>query len=109
MATRIDQWYACNAMHGKGGAGAQVRRSQRSRKRADVHIVMTWAKRLKRVFNIDVTTCGHCGGVVKIIACIEDPLVIKRILDHLDAKTGSPASINRLPEPRAPPQAEFFV
>jgi hypothetical protein len=86
-----------------------VRRSQRSRKRADVHIAMTWAKRLKRVFNIDVTAFGHYGGVVKMITSRDDPLVIKSILDYLDAKTGSPTSINRLPEPRASPQAEFFV
>ena len=31
---------------------------------------MTWAKRLKRVFAIDVETCGECGGAVKIIASI---------------------------------------
>ena len=37
---------------------------------------MTWAQRLKRVFNIDIETCSHCGGDVKVIACIEDPVVI---------------------------------
>jgi hypothetical protein len=26
---------------------------------------MNWAQRLKRVFNIDVSTCGHCGGAVR--------------------------------------------
>lgn len=31
---------------------------------------MTWAKRLKRVFNIDIETCSKCGGEVKIIASI---------------------------------------
>jgi len=98
------------ARRGKGGASAQEPTVEKEKKPpADAHREMTWAQRLKRVFNIDVTNCSPCGGVVKIIASIEDPLVIKRILDHLDAKTGSPASINRLPEPRAPPQAEFFV
>ena len=33
--------------------------------------------------NIDIKTCQHCGGAVKIIACIEDPSVIKKILEHL--------------------------
>ncbi len=47
------------------------------------HKKMTWAQRLKRVFNIDVTICNRCGGAVKIIACIEDPSVIKKILEHL--------------------------
>ncbi len=47
---------------------------------------MTWAQRLKRVFNIDIETCNQCGGKVKVIACIEDPIVIQRILTHLDGK-----------------------
>ena len=49
---------------------------------------MTWAERLKRIFNIDITICSHCSGAVRIIACIDDPLVIKKILAHLDAKSG---------------------
>ena len=31
---------------------------------------MTWAQRLKRVFDIDIETCNECGGDVRIIACI---------------------------------------
>ena len=31
---------------------------------------MTWAQRLKRVFNIDIETCSKCGGDVRIIASI---------------------------------------
>jgi hypothetical protein len=31
---------------------------------------MSWAMRLKRVFNIDVTVCRHCQGTMRIIACI---------------------------------------
>jgi hypothetical protein len=54
---------------------------------------MTWAQRLKRVFKIDVTVCERCGGTVKIIACIEDPTVIRRIFPErlsvsLDATPG---------------------
>lgn len=50
---------------------------------AERHACMTWAQRLKRVFRIDIETCSACGGPVKVIACIEDPEVIERILDHL--------------------------
>jgi hypothetical protein len=66
---------------------------------------MTWAQRLKRVFHIDIETCRHCGRAVKIIACIEDPVVIKTILDHLAAKG---AADRTRPESRAPPQAVLF-
>ena len=43
---------------------------------------MIWAQRLKRVFKIDIETCNQCGGAVKVIASIEDPAVIKQILDQ---------------------------
>lgn len=45
--------------------------------------LMTWAQRLKRVFNIDITTCPECAGKVRVIASIEEPQVIKKILNHL--------------------------
>ncbi len=70
---------------------------------------MTWAERLKRVFNIDITICSRCGAAVRIIACIEDPSVIKKILAHLDAKSGGPTSVNQIPEPRAPPQESLWA
>jgi len=54
------------------------------------------------------TICNSCGGAVKIIACIEDPVVIKKILDYLDAKFEASISANQLPEPRASPQASLF-
>jgi hypothetical protein len=63
---------------------------------------MTWAQRLKRVFNIDIETCRACGGAVRIIACIEDPVVIERILAHLQEKgAADPADLR--PASRAPP------
>lgn len=49
---------------------------------------MTWTSRLKRVFNINIETCTECGGPVKVIACIEDPVLITKILDHLKYKAG---------------------
>ena len=69
---------------------------------------MTWAQRLKRVFNIDVETCTHCGGAVKVIACIEDQEVIDKILSHLRKKGSLPSPSIVLPETRAPPQTNLF-
>src|ERR671915_880000 len=54
---------------------------------------MSWARLLKRVFDIDIEQCPNCGGALKIIAAIEDPPVIVKILSHL----GLP--------PRAPPRS----
>lgn len=66
------------------------------------HAAMRWAQRLKRVFKIDVTTCPACGGAVKLIACIEAPAVIAKILTHLGTR-GPGAAKGLFPEPRAPP------
>jgi hypothetical protein len=51
---------------------------------------ISWARLLKRVFNIDVETCAECGGNTKIIAAIEDPPVIRKILAHLGLSTKPP-------------------
>lgn len=63
---------------------------------------MTWAQRLKRVSNIDIEICSACGGAMKVIACIEDLVVIQKILEHLKKKDEASES-NALPESRAPP------
>ena len=43
---------------------------------------MTWARLLKRVFDIDIEQCA-CGGKLKLIAVIEEPDVIEKILKHI--------------------------
>ena len=58
-----------------------------------------WAELMRRSFGIDVLACPRCGGRLALIAIIEDPAVIGRILRHLRL----PATI---PEPcpaRSPP------
>ncbi len=39
---------------------------------------------VKRVFRLNTKISRHCGGAVKVIASIKDPVVIKRIVDYLD-------------------------
>ena len=68
---------------------------------------MTWMQRLKQVFNIDIATCRACGAAVRIIACIEDAVIIEKIITHLDKKERS-TQASPLPRYRAPPQAELF-
>ena len=92
----------------KRGKGCQkAAEDQDEKTSAQHHVAMTWAQRLKRVFDIDVETCRICGGTVKVIACIEDPVVIKMILAHIDAQAPRPGE-SVLPDSRAPPQASLF-
>lgn len=51
---------------------------------------ISWARLLARVFNIDAETCHLCQGKTKIVAAIEDPQVIKKILSHLGLPTKPP-------------------
>jgi hypothetical protein len=91
----------------KRGKGNKARTADEGQDQtpAERRATMSWAQRLKRVFNIDITT-STCGGIVRVIACIEDPAVIEKILAHLQEKdTSVPTSL--LPESRAPP-ADLF-
>ena len=78
-----------------------------SRREAERRASLTWAKRLKRVFNIDTKTCSECTGAVQVIACIEDPKVIRQILDHLKHK-GEYQDAIQLPDSRASPQTDLL-
>ena len=51
-------------------------------------------------------TREHCGGAVKVIANIEDPIVIKKILDHLARRAEAETPVFR-PFARAPPPQEL--
>ncbi len=106
--TRFHGVFAPNSKHralvtpAKRGKGNSARASDEPPTPAERRASTTWAQRLKRVFNIAIETCQACGGAVKVMACIEEPAVIKQILDHLKhkAETGEPRV---LPESRAPP------
>ena len=52
-----------------------------------------WARLLAKVYGVDTLVCPKCGAEMRVIAIIEDPLEIRRILRYL-VKIG-----------RSPPQA----
>ncbi len=62
---------------------------------------MSWAQLLECVFAIDITTCPQCGGPLTILAAIEDPTVIAKILAHLGLPTRAP--------PQAPARLDPFL
>ena len=66
---------------------------------------MTWAQRLKRVFGIDIEVCSLCGGKVKVLAVIEEPQVIEKILKHLRLDPVPP----QIWPARGPPQQEHIL
>ena len=74
---------------------SQSARASKSR-RPSTPARTSWARLLQRVFDIDIDHWPNCGGALKIIAAIEDPLVIVKIFSHLGLPT------------RAPPRAQRF-
>jgi uncharacterized protein YbaR (Trm112 family) len=38
---------------------------------------------MRRAFDLDVLACPHCGGRMRLLATIDDPLIIEPILVHL--------------------------
>ena len=59
---------------------------------------LSWAKLLKRVFELDMAHCPNCGGELKIIAAILEAPVIEKILTHLGLQARAP--------PRAPARGQ---
>jgi hypothetical protein len=88
------------AQRGRGARGHAAAETD-DRTPAQRRASMSWAQRLKRVFGIDIETCPVCGGA-SIIACVEDPAVVEKILAHLDAKAAA-GRASRPPPCRAPP------
>ncbi len=67
------------------------------------HVAMNWARRLKRVFGIEIEGCARCGGKLKIIASIEEPEVIAKILSLLEKSAPKHHQAEWPPGARAPP------
>jgi hypothetical protein len=59
-----------------------------------------WAKPLKRVFNLDITHCPHCGVEFRIVAAILQRQAIDKILNHL--------GLAAQPPPRAPARGQMM-
>lgn len=67
------------------------------------HVAMSWARRLKRVFGIEIEACAGCGGRLRIVASIEEPVVIARILSHLERTACDRVRLQFTLGARAPP------
>jgi len=64
---------------------------------------MSWARRLKRVFGVEIDQCARCGGKLRVSASIEAPAVIATILAHLEHSASEPHQPELPLGARAPP------
>jgi hypothetical protein len=68
---------------------------------------LSWAERLKRVFDIDISVCPLCGGTLRVIADVTDPEAIRTILAYL--KQRAPPDAGRRQKPGQGPQNDLFA
>ena len=65
------------------------------------------ARRLERVFGIDIESCTACGGRLRLLACIEDRRTLDAILTHLARNSAAPeppaSPLRTAPGRAAPP------
>ncbi len=72
-------------------------------------------RRLRKRAISAIEVCRRCGGKLKVLASIEDPPVIERILEHLGgggelADPAHPRQAKRgRRQSRAPPQGDLLV
>ena len=50
---------------------------------APLAVRQAWARLIRKVYEVDPLLCPRCGGTMRMIAVIEQPAVIRQILDHL--------------------------
>jgi hypothetical protein len=58
---------------------------------------LTWAKLIKRVYEIDPLLCPYCGGEMKIIAFITEHATVVHILRHISMPAQQPAQLAHSP------------
>jgi ribosomal protein S27E len=95
--------HALRAAITPAGRGRGARPAEGAERPVSRHVAMSWAQRLKRVFAIDIEHCRRCGGKLRVIASIEDPALIERILAHLEQPPAGDSAHSPF-TPRAPPQ-----
>lgn len=71
-------------------AGKNIKKENSSDTPVAKNYKMTWARMLKRVFNVDVEVCSHCGGKTKIIGPILERSAIRKILIHIGTDPDPP-------------------
>jgi 5-methylcytosine-specific restriction endonuclease McrA len=63
----------------------------------------SWARLIRKVFEIDPLKCSNCGATMRIIALIDDTDVVERILRHLKAWDPPPDTLTPAgPDPPLP-------
>jgi hypothetical protein len=72
---------------GQGSADAEPTAGDRSGSRSRNY---SWAQLMARVWAVDVLECPQCGGRLRVLAAIQSPEAIRKILDCLGLPSRAP-------------------
>jgi uncharacterized protein YbaR (Trm112 family) len=100
------RWRSHVVRYGRPAPDVQAREREASPRAVGPRGARTWAALMRRVFDLDVLACPRCGGRLRLIATVEDPAVVGKILAHLGLlhPAGSPGPARlRPPCPLPPP------
>ena len=50
---------------------------------APLAVRQAWARLIRRVYEVDPLLCPRCGETMRVIVVIDQPAVVRQILDHL--------------------------
>ena len=100
-------WYA-NAARGKrrreaeqgNAAGLEARSREEPEDAFARRARLSWAKLIRKVYEVDPLRCAHCGSEMRILSFLLDPPVLRRILDPLAQHRGAEARDPPLPPER---------
>ncbi len=59
----------------------------------------SWARLIRKVFEVDPLLCLKCGEKMKIISVITEPAVVDKIIRHLQKKASEDKTATRAPPP----------
>ncbi len=99
-ASRGQRRQASTPATGKGASPAADLEESSAAEQFSQQRRRSWARLLRKVYEIDPLECPQCGHALEIIAVIEQSSVIRKILQHLD-RWEQP---QRAPPPRLFPQ-----
>ncbi len=59
----------------------------------------SWARLIRKVFEVDPLLCNKCGAEMKIIAVITEHAVVDKIIRHIQKKATEEPTVPRAPPP----------
>ena len=92
------------------GAPETMGRAEGERRGAAKPRYWTWAALMRRAFDLDILRCPRCAGRMELIATIDDPDVIARMLAHLGlpgGRAGPAPAVSVAPPQDAQPALPF--